>query len=76
VEQFHALGTKSLAQPLHHPLILFEKREQDIFANEQFRKGAQTRTDLYNVVTRLDAKSLHDPPGEVLVMEKVLTQTA
>src|ERR1700748_551904 len=75
VDDFESLILEARTQKRCKSSILFDRQNLGTFFKNKFGQGAQARTDFDDIIFRLDMCLIDDPAGDVLIVQKVLTES-
>src|SRR5262249_8936132 len=75
VEDFKSLVPKLRTQKLCKSHILFDRENVRAFFKNKSGQRAQAWPDLNNVIFRTDLRLIDNPASEVLIVQKVLTES-
>ena len=75
VDDFKSLVAKSGTQKFCKSGILFDRENVCAFFEKKPGQRAQARPDLDDIVFRIDSRLIDNPASEILIVQKVLTES-
>ena len=75
VDDFKSLVPEARTQKLCKSRILFDRENVRAFFEKKPGQRAQARTDLDHIICRSDSRLINNPASEVLIVQKVLSES-